>query len=43
MGGSVGWADTCSGVAFGLTRVLFDPAQSASAVEIGNLVAKTLC
>lgn len=43
MGGSVGWADTRSGVAFGLTRVLFDPAQSASAVEIGNLVAKALC
>lgn len=42
MGGSVGWADTRSGVAFGLTRVLFDPAQSASAVEIGNLVAKAL-
>jgi len=43
MGGSVGWADTRSGVAFGLTRRLFDPGQSASAIEIGNLVAKALC
>ena len=43
MGGSVAWADTRSGVAFALTRRLFDPAQSASAIEIGNLVAKTLC
>lgn len=43
MGGSVAWADTRSGVAFGLTRTLFDPTGSASAVEIGNLVAKSLC
>ena len=43
MGGSVAWADTRSGVAFALTRALFDPAQSASAIEIGNLVAKSLC
>lgn len=42
MGGSVAWADTRSGVAFALTRTLFDPRQSASAVEIGNLVAKEL-
>jgi CubicO group peptidase (beta-lactamase class C family) len=43
MGGSIAWADTRSGVAFALTRTLFDPAGSASAIEIGNLVAKTLC
>jgi CubicO group peptidase (beta-lactamase class C family) len=43
MGGSVAWADTRSGVTFALTRTLFDPSGSASAVEIGNLVAKTLC
>ncbi|WP_433165140.1 serine hydrolase domain-containing protein [Kribbella sp. CA-247076] len=43
MGGSVAWADARAGVAFALTRRLFDPAQSASAIEIGNLVAKTLC
>ncbi|MGW1343960.1 hypothetical protein ACWCOV_23135 [Kribbella sp. NPDC002412] len=43
MGGSAAWADARSGVSFALTRRLFDPAQSASAVEIGNLVAKTLC
>jgi CubicO group peptidase (beta-lactamase class C family) len=43
IGGSVGWADTRTSVAFGLTRNLFDPTQSASAVEIGNLVAKALC
>ncbi|MEU4183871.1 hypothetical protein AB0E57_12135, partial [Micrococcus luteus] len=43
MGGSVAWADTRSGVTFALTRQLFDPALSASAVEIGNLVAKALC
>jgi CubicO group peptidase (beta-lactamase class C family) len=43
MGGSVGWADARAGVAFGFTRRLFDPAQSASAIEIGNLVAKNLC
>ncbi|WP_329005282.1 beta-lactamase family protein [Kribbella sp. NBC_00709] len=43
MGGSVAWADTRSGVAFALTRTLFDPAGSPSAIEIGNLVAKTLC
>ncbi|TCC58226.1 class A beta-lactamase-related serine hydrolase [Kribbella pittospori] len=43
MGGSVAWADTRSGVAFALTRTLFDPAQSASAIEIGNLVAQSLC
>jgi CubicO group peptidase (beta-lactamase class C family) len=43
MGGSVAWADTRAGVAFALTRTLFDPGQSASAVEIGNLVAKALC
>jgi CubicO group peptidase (beta-lactamase class C family) len=43
MGGSVGWADTRAGVTFGLTRNLFDPTQSPSALEIGNLVAKTLC
>jgi CubicO group peptidase (beta-lactamase class C family) len=43
MGGSVGWADTRAGVSFALTRTLFDPAQSTSAVEIGNLVAKALC
>lgn len=43
MGGSIAWADTRSGVAFALTRTLFDPAGSASAVEIGNLVAKALC
>jgi hypothetical protein len=43
MGGSVAWADTRSGVTFALTRTLFDPAGSASAVEIGNLVAKALC
>ena len=43
MGGSVGWADRRAGVTFALTRTLFDPARSASAIEIGNLVAKTLC
>jgi CubicO group peptidase (beta-lactamase class C family) len=43
MGGSAAWADTRSGVAFALTRRSFDPTQSASAAEIGNLVAKTLC
>ena len=43
MGGSIAWADTRSGVTFALTRTLFDPSGSASAVEIGNLVAKTLC
>jgi CubicO group peptidase (beta-lactamase class C family) len=43
IGGSVGWADTRAGVTFGLTRNLFDPTQSPSAYEIGNLVAKTLC
>ena len=43
MGGSIAWADTRSGVAFALTRTLFDPSGSASAVEIGNLVAKALC
>lgn len=43
MGGSVAWGDTRSGVTFALTRQLFDPAQSASAIEIGNLVAKALC
>jgi CubicO group peptidase (beta-lactamase class C family) len=43
MGGSVAWADTRAGVTFALTRQLFDPAQSASAIEIGNLVAKALC
>jgi CubicO group peptidase (beta-lactamase class C family) len=42
-GGSVAWADTRAGVTFALTRTLFDPAGSDSAVEIGNLVAKTLC
>ncbi|MBB5981262.1 serine hydrolase domain-containing protein [Kribbella solani] len=43
MGGSVAWADTRSGVAFALTRTLFDPTGSGSALEIGNLVAKALC
>jgi CubicO group peptidase (beta-lactamase class C family) len=43
MGGSVAWADTRSGVTFALTRTLFDPTGSASAIEIGNLVAKALC
>jgi CubicO group peptidase (beta-lactamase class C family) len=43
MGGSAAWADRRAGVTFALTRRLFDPAQSASAVEIGNLVAKTVC
>ncbi|HWD77631.1 MAG TPA: serine hydrolase domain-containing protein [Kribbella sp.] len=43
MGGSIAWADTHAGVAFALTRTLFDPTGSASAVEIGNLVAKALC
>ncbi|GAB2678482.1 serine hydrolase domain-containing protein [Kribbella swartbergensis] len=43
MGGSAAWADRRAGVTFALTRRLFDPAQSASAIEIGNLVAKTLC
>ncbi|MEU8225789.1 serine hydrolase domain-containing protein [Kribbella sp. NPDC048915] len=43
MGGSAAWADTRSGVTFALTRTLFDPSGSASALEIGNLVAKTLC
>ncbi|MFF0338462.1 serine hydrolase domain-containing protein [Kribbella sp. NPDC004875] len=43
MGGSVAWADTRAGVTFALTRTLFDPAGSASAIEIGNLVAKALC
>ena len=43
MGGSVAWADTRAGVTFALTRTLFDPTGSGSAVEIGNLVAKTLC
>jgi CubicO group peptidase (beta-lactamase class C family) len=43
MGGSVAWADTQAGVAFALTRTLFDPTGSPSAVEIGNLVAKALC
>jgi CubicO group peptidase (beta-lactamase class C family) len=42
MGGSVAWADTRSGVAFAVTRTLFDPTQSAPAIEIGNLVAKSL-
>ncbi|TDO50705.1 CubicO group peptidase (beta-lactamase class C family) [Kribbella sp. VKM Ac-2527] len=42
MGGSVGWADTSSGVAFALTKNLFDPTQSNAAVQIGNLVAKSL-
>ena len=42
MGGSVGWADTSSGVAFALTKNLFDPTQSTAAVQIGNLVAKSL-
>lgn len=42
-GGSVAWADTRSGVTFALTRTLFDPTGSGSAVEIGNLVAKALC
>jgi CubicO group peptidase (beta-lactamase class C family) len=43
MGGSAAWADTRAGVTFALTRRLFDPAQSDSAVEIGNLIAKSLC
>jgi CubicO group peptidase (beta-lactamase class C family) len=43
MVGSVAWADTRAGVAFALTRTLFDPTGSPSAVEIGNLVAKALC
>ena len=43
MGGSVAWADTRSGVTFAVTKRLFEPAQSASAIEIGNLVAKALC
>jgi hypothetical protein len=43
MGGSIAWADTRSGVTFSLTRTLFDPRESASAVAIGNLVAKVLC
>jgi len=43
MGGSAAWADRRAGVSFALTRNLFDPTQSASAVEIGNLVAKALC
>jgi CubicO group peptidase (beta-lactamase class C family) len=43
MGGSVAWADTRAGVAFALTRTLFDPTGSPSAIEIGNLVAKALC
>jgi len=43
MGGSVAWADTRSGVAFALTKARFDPTQSASAIEIGTLVAKALC
>ncbi|TCC31919.1 serine hydrolase domain-containing protein [Kribbella speibonae] len=43
MGGSAAWADTRSGVTFALTRALFDPTGAASAVEIGNLVAKALC
>ncbi|MGZ0149128.1 serine hydrolase domain-containing protein [Kribbella sp. WER1] len=42
MGGSVAWADTRAGVTFALTRTLFDPAGSPSAIEIGNLVAKAL-
>jgi CubicO group peptidase (beta-lactamase class C family) len=43
MGGSIAWADTRSRVTFALTRTLFDPSGSASAIEIGNLVAKALC
>ncbi|GAA1572425.1 MULTISPECIES: serine hydrolase domain-containing protein [Kribbella] len=43
MGGSVAWADTRAGVTFALTRRLFDPTGSPSAIEIGNLVAKALC
>ncbi|HZX03383.1 serine hydrolase domain-containing protein [Kribbella sp.] len=43
MGGSVAWADTRAGVTFALTRTLFDPTGSPSAIEIGNLIAKALC
>ncbi|TWD81262.1 CubicO group peptidase (beta-lactamase class C family) [Kribbella amoyensis] len=42
IGGSVAWADRGLGVAFALTRTRFDPTQSASAVRIGELVARTL-
>jgi CubicO group peptidase (beta-lactamase class C family) len=43
MGGSAAWADWRAGVSFGLTKNRFDPTQSETAIEIGNLVAKSLC
>ncbi|WP_433014791.1 serine hydrolase domain-containing protein [Kribbella sp. CA-294648] len=39
LGGSVGWADTATGVSFGLTKNRFDPTQAEAAVSIGGLVA----
>ncbi|MEV6411540.1 serine hydrolase domain-containing protein [Kribbella sp. NPDC051718] len=40
-GGSAAWADTASGVSFGLTKNRFDPSGAEAAVAIGNLVAGT--
>jgi CubicO group peptidase (beta-lactamase class C family) len=42
MGGSVGWADRDTGVAFGLTKNRFNPTEAEAAIQIGNLVAKSL-
>jgi CubicO group peptidase (beta-lactamase class C family) len=41
MGGSVGWADRDTGVAFGLTKNRFNPTEADAATRIGNLVAKS--
>ncbi|MEU4603334.1 hypothetical protein AB0F43_10180 [Kribbella sp. NPDC023972] len=40
MGGSAAWADTRAGVAFGLTRTLFDPAQSNPASRSATWLRK---
>ncbi|GAA3572941.1 hypothetical protein GCM10022235_47940 [Kribbella ginsengisoli] len=40
-GGSAAWADTASGVSFGLTKNRFEPSGAEVAVAIGNLVAGT--
>jgi CubicO group peptidase (beta-lactamase class C family) len=42
MGGSVGWADRDTGIAFGLTKNRFNPTEAEAAIQIGNLVAKSL-
>jgi CubicO group peptidase (beta-lactamase class C family) len=42
MGGSVGWADRDTGVAFGLTKNRFNPTEATAAIQIGNLVAESL-